>query len=804
MQSSISSKEFKPFPVEDANQTAFQLSISFCEHQQDVRSISVLDQTFHEDRKTEFPFLIGTCSRDRTVRIWNPLNAKCIKTLIGHQHFVGSVISIPSNNPYYTGENSIASGGNDKIINIWNLKNEHPYLTLIGHADTVCALSISPEGYLISGSWDKTARVWKGAECIWILKGHQHSVWAVLALPNGNIVTGSADHSIKLWRGENCIGTFMEHQDCVRGLSLLDDNGFVSCGNDSLLCLWSFDGECREHLSGHLSYVYSVSFNQKTQEIISGGEDRFLRIWKGGKCIQAIIHPGSVWCCCALPNGDIATGCSDGIARIWTRNSSRIAESAVLEAYSQSVSSQSLPSGTLGDLNVDKLPSIESLESFGGKDQELKLIRKENSIEAYQWSAAQHQWMKVGEVVDARSSSSKQLLYGKSYDYVFDVDIGDGQMRKLGYNQNENPYMVAQEFLWKEELDQSLLDTVAQFLVKNGKPITIGEQPSLVSDPFTGAHRYVPFEETESRPIQSKDVEMKNAMEPRKDSWSSISGKHFPMKIPLLFRSGNSAMIISKLMQFNKELNEHPENHSLALDENHCVEINKIAILLSETSPISSFSIKQYHLLTRTILARWPDRMLFPAIDLLRLLILHLDGEKVIKDDPNTFLKFSQMFLIPSTAAENQMLSLRFYNNAFASENMKILLMKYKEEILDKVADLLTNCSNNKILIGITSLIYNYSVLFMNEVDSYAQVKLQCLSLLNELLNVAKNNGDSEIIYRTMVALGNLIWHDENTLGLCSEFELRSSLVEILDRKDGIEGKVKDCIQELLQLLRIV
>lgn len=28
----------------------------------------------------------------------------------------------------------------------------------------------------------------------------------------------------------------------------------------------------------------------------------------------------------------------------------------------------------------------------------------------------------------------KQVLHGKSYDYVFDVDVGDGTVRKLGFN----------------------------------------------------------------------------------------------------------------------------------------------------------------------------------------------------------------------------------------------------------------------------------------------------------------------------------------------------------------------------------
>lgn len=44
-------------------------------------------------------------------------------------------------------------------------------------------------------------------------------------------------------------------------------------------------------------------------DFISTGEDRTLRIWRKGECAQTIRLPTqSVWCCCILPNGDIAVG----------------------------------------------------------------------------------------------------------------------------------------------------------------------------------------------------------------------------------------------------------------------------------------------------------------------------------------------------------------------------------------------------------------------------------------------------------------------------------------------------------------
>lgn len=52
-----------------------------------------------------------------------------------------------------------------------------------------------------------------------------------------------------------------------------------------------------------------------------------------GVCVQSIEHPGCVWDAKFLENGDIATACSDGVARIWTVNQDKIADALEVELY---------------------------------------------------------------------------------------------------------------------------------------------------------------------------------------------------------------------------------------------------------------------------------------------------------------------------------------------------------------------------------------------------------------------------------------------------------------------------------------
>lgn len=113
------------------------------------------------------------------------------------------------------------------------------------------------------------------------------------------------------------------------------------------LRVWTLDGECIQELSGHTSFVYSVTV-LSTGEFVSSSEDRSVRIWKGnlcklillllpteviliilidGGCVQTLQQPCvSVWTVSKLPNDDILVGGSDSVVRVFTRDDERMAD----------------------------------------------------------------------------------------------------------------------------------------------------------------------------------------------------------------------------------------------------------------------------------------------------------------------------------------------------------------------------------------------------------------------------------------------------------------------------------------------
>lgn len=57
------------------------------------------------------------------------------------------------------------------------------------------------------------------------------------------------------------------------------------------------------------------------------------------------------------------------------------------------------------------------------------------------------------------------------YDHIFDVDLGDGMMRKLPYNNGGNALDAAEKFICREGLSKSNVDQIRQFISQHSQPM---------------------------------------------------------------------------------------------------------------------------------------------------------------------------------------------------------------------------------------------------------------------------------------------------------------------------------------------
>jgi len=231
------------------------------------------------------------------------------------------------------------------------------------------------------------------------LPEHGQAVWAVVALePCGAtnqqpaVLTGAADNLIRLFIGDTADAAtrvYKGHTQPVRALARHPDlatETFVSAGNDGSVRLWSLSGDQLAQLAGHDSFVYSLAPLPIGQGLVSGGEDRSVRVWRDadGECEQTITLPAiSVWTVATLSSGDVVAGTNDGTIRIFSREPDRFADAAALADYEAAVAKTTINTQQIGDVKNTDLPGPEALAQPGRKEGQVKMIKNGDKVEAY-------------------------------------------------------------------------------------------------------------------------------------------------------------------------------------------------------------------------------------------------------------------------------------------------------------------------------------------------------------------------------------------------------------------------------------
>lgn len=770
------------------------------------------------------PNAVLSASRDATVRLWKLVSTPPPAydyTITTHgTAFINTLAYYPPTPEFPEG--LVFSGGQDTIIEArqpGKAVDDNADAMLLGHGHNVCSLDVCPEGgWIVSGSWDSTARLWRFGkwECDVVMEGHEGSVWTVLAYDQNTIITGKdlgclrlsvrhsrligcADKIIRIFdTAGNLLRSIKDSRDVVRALCKLPSSHptgaqFASAGNDGIIRLFTIQGKQVAELHGHESFIYSLDV-LPSGELVSSGEDRTVRVWNGTQCVQTITHPAiSVWGVAACKeNGDIVTGASDRITRVFSRSPERHASPEVVQQFDGAVRESAIPEQQVGKINKEKLPGPDFLKQKSGtKEGQVQMIREHNGgVTAHTWSSATQEWIAVGTVVDAAGSGSKTTYAGQDYDYVFDVDVEDGKPPlKLPFNVSQNPYDAATKFIGDNQLPVSYLEQVAQFIIQNTQGATLGPQEATGPDPWGTENRYRPGEaEAPSVPESRPQV--------------------LPQKSYLSIKSANLNVVAKKLQELNDQL-ASSGSKEISLGPS---ELDTVIALCSELE--SSGTLKQSPAVEAgvsylfKVATTWPVANRLPGLDLLRLVAAATpvtattayNGQDLVSG-----IQSSGVFN-PPLNVNNAMLSVRMLGNLFETVPGRQLATSKFDQILAGIKSALTSngTPNRNLTIAVATLYINYAVYFTTEGrESAPESSERGLVLIEELTKMLLGEKDSEAVYRSLVALGTLIKSlgEEVKSAAKDVYDVGSVLGNVSGSAIGKEPRVKGVVGEIRESL---
>jgi WD repeat-containing protein 61 len=220
--------------------------------------------------------------------------------------------------------NNIYSGGADKHVVRWSLENLNDATIIAKTPQSVYALSESPDHQLLfigTSAGNIHITNLKHKEEIKILKNHEGKVYD-LKIHKNRLYSAGEDGCITITdlSSLSTVQVIKVSQAKIRSVDFKDE----------LMCLASGDGYIRflnlgtmeplREIAAHEKAANVVKFHPYKEEIISGGWDAYLKIWRYDLALLKSIpaHNYAIYSIVFSPDGQLmATGSRDKTIKLW-------------------------------------------------------------------------------------------------------------------------------------------------------------------------------------------------------------------------------------------------------------------------------------------------------------------------------------------------------------------------------------------------------------------------------------------------------------------------------------------------------
>ncbi|XP_013921901.1 PREDICTED: platelet-activating factor acetylhydrolase IB subunit alpha [Thamnophis sirtalis] len=261
---------------------------------------SVQDISFDHSGK-----LLASCSADMTIKLWDFQGFECIRTMHGKELKSCSHLNCSQTTRFI---GSILCSNLVLMRHVFFPVNSYCVKTFTGHREWVRMVRPNQDGTLIAScSNDQTVRVWVVAtkECKAELREHEHVVECISWAPESSystileatgsetkksgkpgpfLLSGSRDKTIKMWDISTgmCLMTLVGHDNWVRGVLFHSGGKFIlSCADDKTLRVWDYKNKrCMKTLNAHEHFVTSLDFHKTAPYVVTGSVDQTVKVWE--------------------------------------------------------------------------------------------------------------------------------------------------------------------------------------------------------------------------------------------------------------------------------------------------------------------------------------------------------------------------------------------------------------------------------------------------------------------------------------------------------------------------------------------